>query len=129
MPCFDSQERPRTVSRDAVVFNSQEEYEKTVLYNSAATHLLCEAMTIIKNKNLLLKCSSNLIAWYNKHQKDDLERVGKILANIKEKQRELDEIYAAMDENDVEIMKTLIKEEEEEWKKSDYLFDNMKGSM
>jgi hypothetical protein len=113
MPCYDGRDSyPRTVSHEAIVFNSEEEFNNTVLYKSVATPLLCEAMEIIKKHTLLDMCSSNLIVWHNKHEKDDLDRVRTLLETLRQKQKELDELYTSMDEGDVELMKILVKQEE-----------------
>jgi hypothetical protein len=124
MPCYDDRDScVRTVSREAVVFNSNEEYENKVLYSSVATPLLCEAMDIIKKNGLIHKCSKNLVEWVAKHEKDDLDRIKKLYDAVKAKQKELDELYAGMDERDVEIMAKLVDLESETTDKADdYVF-------
>jgi hypothetical protein len=109
MPCYDGRDSyTRTVPHEAIVFDSSADFEEAVLRRSVATPLLCEAMEIIKKNNLIHKCSKALVEWGAKHEKDDLERVQKIYDMAKEKQRELDAIYANMDDRDIELIKVLI---------------------
>lgn len=81
MPCHDGygeQEMRATIARAQgayQIFDTQGEYERTVLYNSIATPLLCEAMDIIERNGLLLDCSPMLQAWVRYHNMNDLIRL------------------------------------------------------
>jgi hypothetical protein len=111
MPCYDGREDLGHHRCDHYIsFDSQREYDETVLYKSLATPLLCEAMKIIKDNGLVNQCSSKLVIWDSKHESDDMERVKKVYQEIRQKQAEVQSLYSQLDTDDLKLLQKVIDE-------------------
>jgi hypothetical protein len=63
----------------------QDRFNRDALFNSPATVLLCEAMTLIESAGLTGKCSADLLAWWRQHEADDKERLAREMAEANTK--------------------------------------------